>query len=151
MAQLHLAEAEPQPIDVTAKVRSQMRRRVFWSAYALDRTVGTIFDLPFSIPDYQITVKMYANIDESELDQKCFAAFPDDPQGQEVGGKVLIAQFTTYGADSVLYGTVSMQGKNADGSNWGVESHDYSFAKPAPGAIALLGLAGFAGRRRRRA
>lgn len=76
---------------------------------------------------------------------------PDDAQGQEVGGKVLIAQFTTYGADSVLYGSISLQGKNADGSNWTAESVSYEFAKPAPGAIALLGLAGFAGRRRRRA
>ena len=76
---------------------------------------------------------------------------PDDAQGQEVGGRVLIAQFTTYGADSVLYGTISLQGKNADGSNWTAESISYEFAKPAPGAIALLGLAGFAGRRRRRA
>jgi len=76
---------------------------------------------------------------------------PDDPQGQEIGGKVLIAQFTTYGNDSVLYGNISMQGKNADGSNWTADGVDYDFAKPAPGAIALLGLAGFAGRRRRRA
>jgi MYXO-CTERM domain-containing protein len=76
---------------------------------------------------------------------------PDDAQGQEMDGKVLIAQFTTYGNDSVLYGSISMQGKNADGSNWTADSVDYSFAKPAPGAIALLGLAGFAGRRRRRA
>jgi MYXO-CTERM domain-containing protein len=76
---------------------------------------------------------------------------PDDTQGQEVGGRVLIAQFTSFGNDSVLTGTISMQGKSADGSNWNAESVDYDFAKPAPGAIALLGLAGFAGRRRRRA
>ena len=76
---------------------------------------------------------------------------PDDAQGQEIGGRVLIAQFTSYGYDSTLYGTISMQGKNADGSNWTAESISYEFALPAPGAFALLGLAGFAGRRRRRA
>ncbi|GKT58118.1 zn(II)2Cys6 transcription factor [Colletotrichum tofieldiae] len=80
MAQLHLADAEPTPpLDVTSKIRVQMRRRVFWSAYTLDRAVGTMFDLPFSVPDYQITVKMYANIDEMELEATCATSFPLDP------------------------------------------------------------------------
>ncbi|KAI0017117.1 fungal-specific transcription factor domain-containing protein [Xylariomycetidae sp. FL0641] len=82
MSQLHLANAEPDSPNAPAKVQIQMRRRVFWSAYALDRAVGTMFDLPFSIPDYQITVKMYANIDDADLDSQCERAFPDDPQSQ---------------------------------------------------------------------
>ncbi|KAK1672389.1 hypothetical protein BDP55DRAFT_634899 [Colletotrichum godetiae] len=92
MAQLHLADAEPlvpsasstsdssSSFQETAatKLRIQMRRRVFWSAYTLDRAVGTTFDLPFSVPDYQITVKLYANIDDAELDAACgTASFPD--------------------------------------------------------------------------
>ena len=74
---------------------------------------------------------------------------PDDAQGEEVGGKVLIAQLTIAGGGSVedLYGNLSFQGKLADGSNWGAVDQWI----PAPGALALLGLAGFAGRRRRRA
>ena len=80
-----------------------------------------------------------------------FYVTPDDAQGQEVGGRVLIAQFTTFDYDSKLTGTISLQGKLADGSNWGAESVSYEFALPAPGALALLGLAGVAGRRRRRA
>ena len=80
-----------------------------------------------------------------------FYVTPDDAQGAEVDGRVLIAQFTTFGYDSALVGTISLQGKNADGSNWGAESVSYDFALPAPGALALLGLAGVAGRRRRRA
>ncbi|KAK1573254.1 uncharacterized protein LY79DRAFT_526183 [Colletotrichum navitas] len=80
MAQLHLADAEPSPpLDVASKVRVQMRRRVFWSAYALDRAVGTMFDLPFSVPDYQITVKMYANIDDIDLEAACARSFSMDP------------------------------------------------------------------------
>ncbi|KZL82207.1 zn 2cys6 transcription factor [Colletotrichum incanum] len=80
MAQLHLADAEPSPpLDVTSKIRVQMRRRVFWSAYTLDRAVGTMFDLPFSVPDYQITVKMYANIDEMELEAACATSYSLDP------------------------------------------------------------------------
>jgi MYXO-CTERM domain-containing protein len=93
------------------------------------------------------------NFSENEISTADGSWFvtPDDSQGQEIGGKVLIAQFTTYGNDSILYGTISLQGKDASGANWSAESVDYDFAKPAPGAIALLGLAGFAGRRRRRA
>jgi MYXO-CTERM domain-containing protein len=80
-----------------------------------------------------------------------FYVTPDDAQGAEVGGRVLIAQFTSMDYDSHLVGTISLQGKLADGSNWGAESVSYDFALPAPGALALLGLAGIAGRRRRRA
>lgn len=82
MAQLHLADAEPEPVDAAAKVQIQMRRRVFWSAYALDRAVGTAFDLAFSVPDYQITVKFYANINDYELDERCAEAIPEDLQIQ---------------------------------------------------------------------
>ncbi|KAH8651413.1 fungal-specific transcription factor domain-containing protein [Xylariales sp. PMI_506] len=79
LAQLHLASAEPDLVDAETKIQVQTRRRVFWSAYALDRAVGTMFDLPFSIPDYQITVRVYANIDDADLDEKCRLSFPDDP------------------------------------------------------------------------
>ena len=76
-------------------------------------------------------------------DNGTWFATPDEPQVQEVDGRVLIAQLTT---DGDLTGVVNLQGKNADLTNWnalGVEL-------PAPGAIALLGLAGIAARRRRK-
>ncbi|KAI8164652.1 Pyrimidine pathway regulatory protein 1 [Colletotrichum sp. SAR 10_70] len=79
MAQLHRADAEPLPVSVQAKIDAQLRRRVFWSAYTLDRAVGTMFDLPFSVPDYQITVKTYANVDDADLAARCAASFPHDP------------------------------------------------------------------------
>ena len=74
---------------------------------------------------------------------------PDDAQGEEVNGRVLIAQLTIAGggSDSDLYGNLSFQGKLADGSTWSANDQWL----PAPGALALLGLAGIAGRRRRRA
>lgn len=75
---------------------------------------------------------------------------PDESQGQEVGGRVLIAQLTSAGQDSVISFTASLQGSTADGTVWSADA-SYDFAKPAPGALALLGLAGLAGRRRRRA
>ena len=74
---------------------------------------------------------------------------PDDIQGEGDGSQVLIGQFSfaagTGGIDS-MYGNVNLQGKNADGSTWQVVDQWI----PAPGALALLGLAGLAGRRRRR-
>ncbi len=76
-------------------------------------------------------------------DNGTWFATPDEPQVREVNGRVLIAQLTT---DGDLTGVVNLQGKNADLTNWnalGVEL-------PAPGAIALLGLAGIAARRRRK-
>ena len=77
-------------------------------------------------------------------------ATPSDAQVLEIGGRVLIGQFTVNDGDSV-FGSVNLQGKNADLSNWNAEGVAFdSAAIPAPGAIALLGLAGFAARRRRK-
>jgi hypothetical protein len=71
---------------------------------------------------------------------------PDDAQGDEVGNRVLIGQFTvTYGASVI--GQVSLQGKDADGVTFQAKGVSWV---PAPGALALLGVAGLAGRRRRR-
>lgn len=75
---------------------------------------------------------------------------PDDIQGEAgADGLVLIGQFSFAagtGGLSSMDGLVNMQGKNADGSNWTALNQWV----PAPGALALLGLAGVAGRRRRR-
>jgi uncharacterized protein (TIGR03382 family) len=76
---------------------------------------------------------------------------PADGQGGEMGGRVLIAQFTIYqgSGDYDMYFTAGFQGKDADGVTWnGADSVEISI--PAPGALALLGLAGVASRRRRR-
>ena len=75
---------------------------------------------------------------------------PDDAQGEgNADNRVLIGQFSfnagTGGVDS-MYGNVNLQGKNADGSTW----QETDVWLPAPGALALLGLAGLAVRRRRR-
>ena len=74
---------------------------------------------------------------------------PADEQGEEQGGRVLIAQFTIYAGTGQydMYFTAGFQGKNADNQTWSGEAEIYI---PAPGALALLGLAGLAGSRRRR-
>ena len=81
-------------------------------------------------------------------DNGTWFATPDDAQVHEVGGRVLIGQFTTASNDGV-HGIVNLQGKNADGSNWNALAVDFN-TLPAPGAIVLLGIAGIASRRRRK-
>ncbi len=81
-----------------------------------------------------------------------FFVTPVDPQGEEQGGRVLIAQFTTFsgsGAYDIAF-SAGFQGKDDAGVTW-QSGHSVLIAVPAPGAVALLGLAGLAGRRRRRA
>ena len=77
---------------------------------------------------------------------------PDDAQGEEVGGRVLLGQFSVLNGSGDLATdfstmTVSLQGKDANGDTWNVGSLN---AIPAPGALALLGVAGLVARRRRR-
>ena len=83
-----------------------------------------------------------------------FFITPVDPQGEEVGGRVLIAQFTTFAntmdEEFDIYFTAGFQGKDGSGDTW-QSQHEVWIGVPAPGAVALLGLAGLAGRRRRRA
>ena len=72
--------------------------------------------------------------------------FDQNPGSEEGGGSVLIAQFTMDG-DFSYQGTVDYN--DADD---GLTSMGFSVTTvPAPGAMALLGLAGLAGTRRRRA
>ncbi len=90
--------------------------------------------------------------DLAGVDNGSWFVTPADAQGGEIGGRVLIGQFTVVGGSgdgyADLVGQVSIQGKNADGSTY--QSMSVGWAVPAPGALALLGLAGLAGRRRRR-
>ncbi|KAK0383335.1 hypothetical protein NLU13_9248 [Sarocladium strictum] len=65
--QFHLAETEPVPTDPATRIEIQVRRRCFWSAYALDRIVMSSFHIPPSIPDSMITAKLYANVDDEDL------------------------------------------------------------------------------------
>jgi MYXO-CTERM domain-containing protein len=76
---------------------------------------------------------------------------PADAQGGEVDGMVLIGQFTVVGgtghaADDLL-GQISIQGTDAAGVMFNEIGATWV---PAPGAMALLGLAGVCSRRRRK-
>ncbi|MCH2137245.1 MAG: hypothetical protein MK101_11830 [Phycisphaerales bacterium] len=71
---------------------------------------------------------------------------PNDAQGAESDGRVLIGQFTANDGVEIL-GQVNLQGSDAAGNTYQVVGATWV---PAPGALALLGVAGMAGRRRRR-
>ena len=89
---------------------------------------------------------------------------PDQAQGEAIshdwdfdgdgnidasGYGVLIAQVTTSEAGGTFSGL--LQGKDSNGDTWQANVDGFAYGVPAPGALALLGLAGLAGRRRRRA
>jgi hypothetical protein len=77
---------------------------------------------------------------------------PADPQGDAQNGRVLIAQFTTFGGASLemISFTAGFQGKDAAGNTW-QSGHDVTiYCIPAPGMVALIGIAGLSAKRRRR-
>ena len=88
---------------------------------------------------------------ELSTDNGSWFVTPDDEQGGELGGKVFLGQFTIQGGTgdgaTDVVGQINLQGKDADGNTWNEIGKTWV---PAPGALALLGLAGIAGRRRRR-
>jgi len=76
---------------------------------------------------------------------------PDQPNvlaGAE--GRVLLGQFTMYGLDSSVSGVLNLQGKVGNFETFVAEDVAFYYEAPAPGALALLGLAGLASRRRRK-
>ena len=86
-------------------------------------------------------------------DNGTWFATPDDAQvlaGADL--RVMMGQFTMFGTDSSISGLINIQGKAGDFETFqetGI-AFDYSMAVPAPGALALLGLAGVVSRRRRK-
>lgn len=93
-----------------------------------------------------------------ETDNGTWFVTPDKQQGEaidhggDIGYGVLIAQVTTTDNGGTFSGL--LQGKTAAGDTWSETVSGAAYGGgdiPAPGALALLGLAGVAGRRRRRA
>ena len=85
-------------------------------------------------------------------DNGSWFATPDDPQvlaGADL--RVMVGQFTMYGLDSNVSGILNLQGKSGDFVTFQARGQAFDFSMiPAPGALALLGLAGFVSRRRRK-
>jgi hypothetical protein len=124
-----------------------------WDSYV---TIGALYadGSPFgnnALLDIGIDWTSFNSGGSVETSNGSWFVTPADAQGGEVGGMVLIGQFTVNGGsgDGVadLVGQISLQGKDAAGNTW--QELGVTWV-PAPGALALLGLAGLAGRRRRR-
>ena len=125
-----------------------------WDSYV---TIGALYanGSPFAnnaLLDIGIDFSNFnAGGDLAGIDNGSWFVTPADAQGAEVGGRVLIGQFTVIGGSGNalddLLGQVSLQGKDANGDTW--QELGVTWV-PAPGALALLGVAGLAGRRRRR-
>jgi hypothetical protein len=85
-------------------------------------------------------------------DNGSWFATPDDPQvfaGADL--RVLVGQFTMMGMDDNVSGVLNLQGKAGDFVTFQARDQAFDFSMvPAPGALALLGLAGVASRRRRK-
>ena len=119
-----------------------------WDSYV---TIGALYSNDNALLDIGIDWTSFESGGSLETSNGSWFVTPADAQGAEVGGMVLIGQFTVIGGtgDAVadLLGQVSIQGKDADGATFQELGATWV---PAPGAMALLGLAGLAGRRRRR-
>lgn len=120
-----------------------------WDSYV---TIGALYaGADNGLLDVGIDWSSFSGGGELATSDGSWFAIPGDAQCFEVGGRVLIGQFTVVGGTgdgySDLTGVINVQGKDADGNTW--QSTGISWI-PAPGALALLGVAGLAGRRRRR-
>lgn len=67
ISKLHLNMNEPEVRDSPSLLENQIRRRVFWSAYAIDRLVSWIYHIPCCLPDENIQTKLFANLSDDEI------------------------------------------------------------------------------------
>ncbi|KAJ5184087.1 hypothetical protein N7492_001703 [Penicillium capsulatum] len=67
ISQLHLSINETQVRDASSLLKTQIRRRVFWSTYSIDRLVSWIYHVPCSLADENIQTELFANISDCEI------------------------------------------------------------------------------------
>ena len=119
-----------------------------WDTYV---TIGALYSNDNALLDIGIDWASFEAGGSLETNNGSWFVTPADIQGAEVGGMVLIGQFTVVGgtgdAAADLVGQINMQGKDAFGETFQELGATWV---PATGAMALLGLAGLVGRRRRR-
>jgi len=111
-------------------------------------TIGLLDDAGDAMLDIGIDFTNFEAGGAIWTDNGTWFATPNEAQVQaDADGRVLIGQFTS---DGDVSGCLSLQGKEEDTSiNWNALGVCFDTA-PAPGALALLGLAGLASRRRRK-
>jgi len=118
-----------------------------WVTIGLEDQVGNnMLNIGIDFDDFE------DNGGEIWSDNGTWFATPDDAQvlaGADL--RVMVGQFTMYGLDSHVSGVLNIQGKHGDFETFQARDLAFDFIiVPAPGALALLGLAGIASRRRRK-
>ena len=125
-----------------------------WDSYV---SIGALYQNgdPYSdnnLNNIGIDWSSFENGDELFTDNGSWFVTPNDQQGQELNGRVFIAQLTIQNGTGSLYADLdymlNLQGKAEDGSTWNAIGLTWI---PAPGAMAVLGMAAMFGSRRRRA
>ena len=58
ISHLHILTSEPPVQDHSTFLEVQNRRRVFWSAYAIDRLISWIYHVPCSLADENIQTEV---------------------------------------------------------------------------------------------
>ncbi|KAJ5663022.1 hypothetical protein N7507_003753 [Penicillium longicatenatum] len=67
VSQLHRSMYEPSIRDSSTLLEVQIRRRVFWSAYSIDRLLSWIYHVPCSVIDENIQIELFANMNDGEI------------------------------------------------------------------------------------
>ena len=114
-------------------------------AYDSYVTIGLLTSTGNALNNIGIDFSDFAAGGTLSTDNGTWFVTPDDAQGNESGGRVLLGRFSIDGG--TLVGSISLQGRDASGTVWSADGVTWV---PAPGALALLGLAGLAVRRRRK-
>ncbi len=120
-----------------------------WDSYM---TIGTLYNTDNALQDIGIDWSPWDTAGgDLFCDNGTWFITPVDPQGEEVDGRVLIAQMTIFHGSSAHVGTFTagFQGKDENFETWQSEGYVELWV-PAPGAVALLAMPMLAGRRRRR-
>ena len=128
-----------------------------WDSYV---TIGCLYSdgTPFgnnALQDIGIDWTGFETGGDVTSDNGTWFVTPADEQGEEQNGRVLIAQFSIYSGwdDLDMIFSAGFQGKDADNVTWNASGSVLiceDGCLPAPGALALLCVAGLGSTRRRR-
>jgi len=111
-------------------------------------TIGREDQIDNAMLDVGIDWTEFESGGDIEFDNGTWFASPDDAQvlaGNDL--RVLIGQFTTYGWDSQIYGSINLVGQQGDSETFAARDQYFGWV-PAPATIVLIGLAGLKRRRR---
>ena len=111
-------------------------------------TIGSENQIDNAMIDIGIDWTEFENGGNIETDNGIWFSIPNDMQGFAGDDlRVLIGQFTTFGWDSQIYGSINLQGRQGDFESF-VARDQYFGWVPAPATMVLFGLVFFKSRRR---